>query len=61
MTTTDIATTLHGIIQTASDVKDRPETCDTDALWKLLDAITEAKKVVGDELVRRMLAAAKEA
>jgi hypothetical protein len=60
MTTTDIATTILGIEQATSTLTDQPETYDTDTLWKLLNAITDAKKLLDAELVRRMLAATKE-
>jgi hypothetical protein len=58
--TPDITTTLLGIVQATSTLKDQPETYDTDTLWKFLQAITDAKKILDNELVQRMLAATKE-
>ena len=60
MTTTDLAAAVAELKRTVNALDDRAETHDSDALWPLLNAITDAKKVVGDELVRRMLAATKE-
>lgn len=56
----DLAAVLTELKRTANAVDDHSETYDTDTLWPLLQAITDAKKAVGDELIRRMLAATKE-
>lgn len=59
--TADLAAVVAELKRTANALDDSADTYDTDALWPLLQAITDAKKVVGDELVQRMLAATKEA
>lgn len=56
---TDLAAVVAELKRTANALDDGPEAYDTDALWALLQAITDAKKAVGDELVQRMLAATK--
>jgi hypothetical protein len=56
---TDLAAVVAELKRTANALADGSETCDTAALWALLQAIKDAKKVVGDELVQRMLAATK--
>ena len=58
---TDLAAVVADLKRTANAFDDRSETYDTDALWALLGAITDAKKVVGNELVQRMLVAETEA
>lgn len=55
----DLAAVVAELKRAASAFDNHPETFDTDALWALLQAVTDAKKVVGDELVQRMLAATK--
>lgn len=47
---------LNRLNRTTAALTDRPETYDTDTLWAFLNALTDLKKAVDGELVRRMIA-----